>query len=91
MFFASATVLHEVYGNTRYVLCSEESDMNSSSEQEINVHYERPIAQEIMKACVKGIYPIQFSCNRESYTLLSYFMNSYERYYNSYRSNHVVR
>ena len=95
MFFANAKYESKEYGIVTIALCSNEQTEQEWSEKAsddlFRVYYERPIAQEIMRAAAKDILPTSFSCNEINYRLLKYTCWPEERFYNQFRQNHVAR
>lgn len=94
-FFANAKYESKEHGVMTIAICSDEQTEQKWSTKEtddfIRAYYERPIADEIMRAAAKDILPINFSCNGINYKLLTYTCRPEERRYNKYRINHTVR
>ena len=95
MFFANAQYESKEYGVMTIAICSDEQAEQEWSEKETDglfrVHYERPIAQEIMRAAAKDVLPVSFFCNGIKYSLLKYTCWPEERFYNQFRQNYVAR
>ena len=95
MFFARATCECSEFGLIEVAICSDVETEQKYSEMDtetvFHVKYDRPIADEILRAAAKNIIPISFECNGVLYVLKKYSINDEERIYNRYRKNHIDR
>lgn len=94
MFFANATYTSKTYGTQSIAICSDKETERVWSQKPRKdlrrTYYERPIAEEIMKAAAKDSLPADFDCHGIKYTLIKYTCRPEERFYNKYRKNYVV-
>lgn len=88
MFIAGAKIINDERTESLIDICTKDDEEDFDAVV-AKVGLNTPIAQEIMKAAAQEVLPIDFTCNDVKYTLVSYTFNSNERYYNTYRKNHV--
>lgn len=95
MFYANAKYESKEYGIMSIAICSDKQAgrewKGKGTDNLYRVHYEVPIAKEIMKAAARDVLPADFNLHGVNYTLLKYTCRPEERFYNQYRKNHVVR
>lgn len=93
MFFAHAICISSTYGKDRIAICSCHEDIKkceSKNDSILRLHYEMPLAQEILKIAALNKQPYKFVCNEVEYELIKYTTSEEERLFNEYRRDYIA-